>query len=64
MGISVIAFIFAVVAFCLCKWGPERWGPSLFMVATGLMLAATPVGQDASVMIQDLFNNIFGGMFA
>lgn len=63
MGITVIAFIFAVVAFCLCKWGPERWGPSLFMVATGLMLAATPIGQDASVMIQDLFNNIFGGLF-
>lgn len=64
MAISVIAFIFAVVAFCLCKWGPERWGPSLFMVATGLMLAATPVGQDASVMIQELFNNIFAGMLA
>ncbi|GAA2242894.1 hypothetical protein GCM10010413_52000 [Promicromonospora sukumoe] len=64
MAISVIAFIFAVVAFCLCKWGPERWGPSLFMVATGLMLAATPVGQDASVMIQELFNNIFSGVLA
>lgn len=63
MGISVIAFIFAVVAFCLCKWGPERWGPSLFMVATGLMLAATPIGQDAAGMIQDLFNNIFAGWF-
>ncbi|MFI2366598.1 hypothetical protein [Promicromonospora sp. NPDC019610] len=64
MAISVIAFIFAVVAFCLCKWGPERWGPSLFMVATGLMLAATPIGQDASVMIQELFNNIFSGVLA
>lgn len=64
MAISVIAFIFAVVAFCLCKWGPERWGPSLFMVATGLMLAATPIGQDASIMIQELFNNIFSGMLA
>lgn len=64
MAISVIAFIFAVVAFCLCKWGPERWGPSLFMVATGLMLAATPLGQDASVMIQELFNNIFSGVLA
>lgn len=64
MAVSVIAFIFAVVAFCLCKWGPERWGSSLFMVATGLLLAATPIGQDAAVMIQDLFNNIFAGWFA
>jgi len=62
MAISVIAFIFAVVAFCLCKWGPQDWGPSLFMVATGLMLAATPVGQDASVWIQDMFNSLFAGM--
>ena len=64
MATTVIAFIFAVVAFCLCKWGPERWGPSLFMVATGLMLASTPVGQDAAAMIEELFNNIFAGMLA
>jgi hypothetical protein len=62
MAISVIAFIFAAVAFCLCKWGPESWGQGLFMVATGLMLAATPVGQDASAMIEELFNNLFAGM--
>lgn len=64
MGITVIAFVFTVIAFCLCKWGPERFGPSIFMIITGLMLAATPFGQQVAGMVVDLVNNITAGMFA
>ncbi|MGW2092081.1 hypothetical protein [Promicromonospora sukumoe] len=62
MGITVIAVVFAIVAFCLCKWGPERFGPSVFMVVTGLLLASTRWGQQVSMFVVDLVNSLFGGI--
>ncbi|MFE7506534.1 hypothetical protein [Promicromonospora sp. NPDC057488] len=62
MGITVIAVLFAAIAFCLCKFGPERWGPSIFMMVTGLLLASTRWGQQAQAFVVDLVNNLFGGI--
>jgi len=61
MAITVIALIFAVIAFCLCKWGPESWGQGIFMVITGLLVASTPFGIFVRDMVVEMVNNIAGG---
>ena len=62
MGITVIALIFVIIAFCLCKWGPQNFGWSIFMLITGLLLASSSWAQQVTAFVVDLVNSLIGGV--